>query len=360
MIKVKTKQGFATNRLNYFHDAMRENKFTDVYFAVRNRSFFAHMIVLSACSEFFIENRYKLSATFSEFEYPVINAMLKYCYLGEIHINDEHFKEFLQLADKLQIKSIAPRYETIDQKNCLEVLRLSDDPILKEKAMILTLDNFKTLYKTPSFLNLPASALAEILKSDELNLLVEVVFNSVKLWVNSDEENRRSVLVELLSSIKLTSNEFLVKEVMVFCSVYPECIAILQKAMQSLLNPIQTEDITNYEKIALVGDNNLSGANTIDIYDGKNNSWTLSKDFDLNRSYPASVLVDDWMLIIGGYNSSDKVDYIDLKTGQKHQLNPLNEGRHCLVAVTLRRNSSTDVYVIGGTHNGKALSSVER
>lgn len=54
------------------------------------------------------------------------------------------------------------------------------------------------------------------------------------------------------------------------------------------------------------------------------------------------------------------MDYIDLKTGLKHQLKPLNEGRHCLAAVTLRRDSSIDVYAIGGTHKEKILSSVER
>lgn len=48
---------------------------------------------------------------------------------------------------------------------------------------------------------------------------------------------------------------------MVFCSPYPKCIAILQKAMQSLLknpqNTIQTEEIIKYEKIVLVGGHKL-------------------------------------------------------------------------------------------------------
>lgn len=51
----------------------------------------------------------------------------------------------MQLADKLQIKSIAPRYKIIDETNCLEVLTHSDDLVSREKAMTLTLDNFKTV-----------------------------------------------------------------------------------------------------------------------------------------------------------------------------------------------------------------------
>ncbi|XP_077294961.1 uncharacterized protein LOC143917355 [Arctopsyche grandis] len=128
----------------------------------------------------------------------------------------------------------------------------------------------------------------------------------------------------------------------------------------------------NREKIALVGDVFVEDANTIDIYDGENKSWTLSKNIGFNKCRFASVIVkDSWLLIISGRNSSwqtlTSVDYIDLKNGQKHLLKPLNQARVDFSAVTLRRNSSTDVYAIGGfeitnaeSRTGNILSSVER
>ncbi|XP_077295045.1 uncharacterized protein LOC143917413 [Arctopsyche grandis] len=128
----------------------------------------------------------------------------------------------------------------------------------------------------------------------------------------------------------------------------------------------------NREKIALVGGWNEEMANTIDIYNGENKSWTLSENIGFNKCCFASIIVkDSWLLIIGGENSSNQtltsVEYIDLKNGQKHPLKPLNQARQQFSAVTLRRNSSTDVYAIGGfelttaeSRTGNILSSVER
>ncbi|XP_077290749.1 ectoderm-neural cortex protein 1-like [Arctopsyche grandis] len=380
MIEVNAKPDFAKNQTKYLYDAMGEKKFTDVIFSVGKRSFHAHIIVLAACSEFFIENRTRLNPVFAGFKYPVIDAIFKYCYTGKISIADEHYENFLSLADKLQIKNVAPRYETINEINCLEVLSLSDDPVSKKKAMSLTFDNYKTLYKTPGFLSLPDSVLDEILKSDKLRVSAEEAFDSVKLWVDYDGTNRRSELVQLLGSMKLTllPFEFLVDKFMLFCSSYPECIEILRQTMQkSSANCQNSFKIEENDKIALIGDLHYNKANSIDVYDGKNNTWTLKEDFKFNRSRFASVLIDHWIMIIGGFMDpsenidfnrdsgfnlldSSQVDYIDLKDGQQHQLKPLNQSRYFFSAVTFSHNSTTDVYAIGGLKNLDSLSSVER
>ncbi|XP_077292966.1 uncharacterized protein LOC143915992 [Arctopsyche grandis] len=414
MIEVEAKPGFAKNRLEYLYDATKERKFTDVTFAVGNRSFFAHLVVPSACSEFFYENRYKLSAVFSEFNHSVIEAILKYCYTGKINIEKKHLKNFMELAKKLEIKSIAPLFETIDATNCLEVLSLSDDPNSRKNAMSLTIDNFKTLYKNQKIVNLPVLTLTDILKSDKLNVSAEEVFESVKLWVKSDEKNRKSELVDVLRFVRLPSlsMEFLVKEVLVFCSPYEECIGILQQEFEQNLKNLQSKlstsehnfdnsqsklsicerkfensqskltiaeqslkdfqsklsmaelklNLGEFDKIALIGDFNISVANTIDVYDGRTNTWNLSRNFNFDRDEFASVLVKEIIMIIGGNKSAagyNTVDYIDLKDGQKHSLKPLNQGRCYHSAVTLHHLTSSDVYAIGG-YNEKNLSSVER
>lgn len=64
-------------------------------------------------------------------------------------IDDKDFEQFVALGKKLQINSIDPQYKTIDQTNCLEVLRISDDPMSREQAMRLTLENFKTVRLIP-------------------------------------------------------------------------------------------------------------------------------------------------------------------------------------------------------------------
>ncbi|XP_077293067.1 kelch-like protein 23 isoform X2 [Arctopsyche grandis] len=125
------------------------------------------------------------------------------------------------------------------------------------------------------------------------------------------------------------------------------------------------------QKMALVGGYNLEMASTIDIFDGLEKSWTLSKNIGIDKKRFPSVLVGDWIVIIGGKNSSNEtvasVEYIDLKSGQKQPLKPLNQARNDFSAVKLRRDSSTDVYAIGGfvvtyieNGAGTRLSSVER
>ncbi|XP_077289486.1 kelch-like protein 25 [Arctopsyche grandis] len=371
MFVVKASSDFAAKRVEYLYDAMKRDKKCDTSFAVGGRYFYAHLVVLSAYSEFFSRNIDKLSETFSPFDSDVINAILKYCYTGEISIADRHYDKLLELANRLEVK-IPPRYETVDLSNCLEVLKSTEDSDLKTEAMDLTLGNFETLHKTKDFLNLPVSNVNEILKSNDLFVRSEEsIFNAVKLWVNHDNANRKSDLAQLMRSVRLSllSMEFFIDEVLTFCHSCADCMTTLRQAVKDKNDksfvPRETprSKIKGY-KMALVGGWDIDMANTIDIFDGLKNSWTLSKKIGINKSSFASVLVGDWILIIGGLNSSNgsmtSVEYIDLKSGEKKPLKPLNQDRYLFSAVTLRRGSSTDVYAIGGKDNHGRLSSVER
>ncbi|XP_077294205.1 kelch-like protein 40 [Arctopsyche grandis] len=166
-------------------------------------------------------------------------------------------------------------------------------------------------------------------------------------------------------------SEFLVDEVMTFCHSCAECLTSVRQVIKDKDDKSSNQRDTprrKKEKIALVGGDYLNLANTIDIFDGLKKSWTLSEDIGIEKINFASVVVGDWMFIIGG-NSAIKietsVEYIDLKSGQKHPLKPLNQARYKLSAVTLRRDSSTEVYAIGGKLSfflkaGKIRESVER
>ncbi|XP_077289618.1 kelch-like protein 24 [Arctopsyche grandis] len=369
MYLVKAKPDFAAKRVEYLYEAFQQNKKCDTLFTVRGREFPAHLIVLMACSEFFGSNEGLVEGIMSQFDYKVIDAILKYCYTGEINIGEKHLKKLLELANLLEVK-IPPQFKTVNKSNCLNVLKSTGDSELLKKAMDLTLENFETLHKTQGFLNLPLFNLMEILKSNDLNVpSEESVFRAVKLWVNHDNANHKSNLAQLMKSVRLSllSLEFIVNEVMTFCNSCAECMTTIR---QEIINKNDKSFVSKetprrkIQKMALVGGSNTDMANTIDIFDGLKNSWTLSKNIGINKYYFASVLVGDWILIIGGVNSSNatvtsEVEYIDLKSGEKKPLKPLNRARYEFSAVTLRRGSSTDVYAIGGRDNDY-LSSVER
>ncbi|XP_077295844.1 kelch-like protein 24 [Arctopsyche grandis] len=370
MFVVKAMSNFAAKRVKYLYEAMQQDKKCDTNFTVRGRNFPAHLIVLMACSEFFGTNETKVAGIFSDFDDEVIVAILKYCYTGEIKIRVKYHKKLLELANRLEVK-IPPQFKRVNKSNCLKVLKSTGDSELLKKAMDLTLENFETLHKTQGFLNLPVSNVIEILKSDDLNVYYEEhVFNAVKLWVNHNDANRRKELAQLMRSVRLSllPVEFIVSEVMTFCQSCAECMTILRPAIKERNDksfiPRETPR-RKIQKMALVGGWNIDLANSIDIFDGLKNSWTLFKNIGINKYDFASVLVGDWIVTIGGGNSSGEsvtsVEYIDMKNGQKQPLNPLNKARWLFSAVTLRRGSSTEVYAIGGNDDDYLpLSSVER
>ncbi|XP_077301923.1 kelch-like protein 25 [Arctopsyche grandis] len=378
MYLVKAKSDFAAKRVEYLYEAMKKDKKCDTGFSVRGRNFPAHLIVLMACSEFFGTNEGLVEDIMSPFDYEVIEAILKYCYTGEINIGEKHRTKLLELANLLEVK-IPPQFKTVNNSNCLKVLKSSGDSELLKKAKDLTMENFETLHKTQDFLNLPASNVIEILKWDDLLVSSEEsVFNAVKLWVNHDDANRKKDLAQLMRSVRLSllPLEFLVNEVMTFCHSCAECMIAIRQEIKNKNDKSFIPRETPCRKIkgkkmALVGGFDLDMASTIDIFDGLENNWTLSKNIGINKCRFASVVVEHWIVIIGGKNSSKElvtsVEYIDLKSGQKQPLQPLNQARQDFSAVTLSRGSSTDVYAIGGfeitnveTQKGNYLSSVER
>ncbi|XP_077294952.1 uncharacterized protein LOC143917345 [Arctopsyche grandis] len=276
-----------------------------------------------------------------------VNGHLRRSILDTSNIYFE--RDFVFIEDK-------HRKKIMDNVNCK----------LKTRAMDLTLENFETLHKTQVFLNLPTNTVIEILKSDDLIVPSEEdVFNAVKLWVNHNDANRYIELAQLMGSVRLSllSTKFLVKEVMTFCHSCAECLTSIRQVIKDKNDKFYIQRDTPRRKkvkIALVGGNYLDGPNTIEIYDVLKKRWTLSKDIGFNKIFFSSVVVGDWLVIIGGYNSSEEsltsVEYIDLKNGQKHPLKPLNHARKQLSAVTRRcRDSSTDVYAIGGDDSRKSV-----
>ncbi|XP_077287942.1 kelch-like protein 24 [Arctopsyche grandis] len=342
MYDIEAKLGFQTDRLEKLYSAAKDKKYTDVQFTVRDRSIFAHMVILAACSEIFIkESVEKLNRIFSGFDDAVIDALLRFCYTGVIKIEEDLYEKFKDLATQLEIYNLY--YKTIDVKNSLEALTFSNDPASVETAMYFALENFENLYKTPDFLDLPFSTLTDIIKSDYLCVSSEAhVIRAVKLWVDKDDDKRRPKLKELLSFVKLPGLAMEMNHTEVWTGYYssPEYTEMVNQAIDSILKH-QKNTSQRWKSVKIVLDNI-----NIAIYDSKNKSWT-KKMYPFGIFGYVSTLIDDWIMIIGG-NKSKEVKYIDLKDGQMHTLKPMHQNRWFSSAVTMRRHSSTDIYVIGG------------
>ena len=102
-------------------DLFTSSNFTDVTFVCDDQTQFkAHKLVLSACSPLF---RSILSGnTHSQFIYlrgiakEEMESVLQFMYLGEATFHEERMKEFLNVANDLDIKEIAQNI-TIENDN---------------------------------------------------------------------------------------------------------------------------------------------------------------------------------------------------------------------------------------------------
>ncbi|XP_077301682.1 kelch-like protein 38 [Arctopsyche grandis] len=250
---------------------------------------------------------------------------------------------------------------------------------LEQKAMDFIINNFRILYRMPEFCRLPDYIALKILYSDRLNVSSEEeVFHAVRLWVNFDEENRREKLIYMLRSVRLTllSIEFFLIEVVPFCDPCYECTDNFFRAVEEIMVPSlfnRPKYRMGRAKLAVIGASEFTDASkTIDVYDGVKNTWTLSKNLNIDRARFASVVVNDWILILGGCKliqmfgepvdtPISEVGYIDLKDGQIYKLKSLHAPRFDFQMVTISADSSIDVYVIGGADiNKKAVTRVER
>ncbi|XP_077296697.1 kelch-like protein 28 [Arctopsyche grandis] len=257
-----------------------------------------HLVVLSACSEFFGRNENNFNETFSPFDFNVIDVILKYCYTGEISIDDHQYKKYMELANLLEVK-VPPRYETVDLSNYLAVLKLTGDPELKKKAMDLTLEIFETNARFSQSTSLHCDRNIKILNVPS----EENVFNSVKFWVNYDDASRKNDLVNLISyvSLSLLSIKFLVEEVIKFFNSCADCMTSLRLAILDKIS-LNSKSLNQRETRR-----RKKSANTIDVYDGEEKNWILLKDIGIIKNSFASVIAGDWIIIIGGMNSSNYV-----------------------------------------------------
>ncbi|XP_077298978.1 kelch-like protein 20 [Arctopsyche grandis] len=250
LFEVKPKPNFAQERIEFLYEGAKQKRFCDVLFTVGDKSYGAHKVVLSATTEFFESSQNNLNAIFSKYDAEVIDAMIKFCYLGEIYIEQRHKEKLFDLAKRLAV-IIPPIYVTVDLSNCLEAFQLTDDPELQKQAMDLILANFEELYKKPNFFDLVDSELIEIIKSDDLIVTSEEdVFRSVELWVNHDKENRKNKLPQLMSGVRLSliPLEVLVADVTDFFSSCKECKNPVRNAILNVKSPTSQKETARKQK----------------------------------------------------------------------------------------------------------------
>lgn len=96
-----------------------EEDLVDITFACEGRKIGAHKLVLFSCSPYFkdlLSNNKSSHPVFffHDISYDILKAILEYMYMGEVHITNENLKDFIRVAEALQIRGLSKDTSTTD------------------------------------------------------------------------------------------------------------------------------------------------------------------------------------------------------------------------------------------------------
>jgi BTB/POZ domain len=89
-----------------------EEDLVDITFACEGKKIGAHKLVLFSCSPYFKELLKENRSThpvffFHDISFDILKAILEYMYLGEVHITNDKLKDFIRVAEALQIRGLS-------------------------------------------------------------------------------------------------------------------------------------------------------------------------------------------------------------------------------------------------------------
>ena len=114
-----------SSTLIYFRRMRDEEDLIDITFACEGKKLGAHKLVLYSCSPYFKdllkENKSQHPIFFfHDISYDILKAILEYMYLGEVHITNDNLKDFIRVAEALQIRGLSK-----DTSTTVSVLMMS-------------------------------------------------------------------------------------------------------------------------------------------------------------------------------------------------------------------------------------------
>ncbi|XP_077283530.1 kelch-like protein 5 [Arctopsyche grandis] len=373
------------------HAHLHNNHFCDVVLIANGHRFPAHRLVLSSASEYFsamftgqlIESTQN-EITLENVEVEAMQALIPYCYTGIIDLQEETVENILSAARLLQLNAVVNAccdflQQQLHPSNCLGIAMFAEQQSclsLQMQASEYTRQNFMEVYKNQEFLKLSLDQLAELLKSDDLNVTSEEhVFESMMTWFMYDQLNREKFLHTLLEYVKLPllSPVFLFDQVKKACSKIVKCQPLIMEALEWHLLPERRQQLSSNRtdprkstmcKILAVGGMDVNKSNaSIEIYDPCTNSWSMFMKMAVRRLQFGVAVIKDKLVLIGGRDglrTLNTVDCIDLKSMTTTALSPLQTQRHGLSVAVMGDGPNAPVYAVGGHDGWSYINTVER
>lgn len=141
-----------------------------------------------------------------------LQILVQYCYTGTIELREDNVETLLATACLLQLTPVVNACcnflaKQLHPSNCLGFALFAEQQschTLFELSTSYTCQHFMQVCKNQEFYQLSAEQLANLLKSDDLNVPTEKdVFHALMAWIQHDFDAREKHIPDLLGLIRL-------------------------------------------------------------------------------------------------------------------------------------------------------------
>ncbi|KAJ7310500.1 hypothetical protein JRQ81_007422 [Phrynocephalus forsythii] len=367
---------------------LQQKQLCDVFLLAGDHKIPAHRLVLSAVSDYFaamftndVREAKQEEIKMEGVDPDALKDLVRYAYTGILELKEDTIESLLAAACLLQLPPVIEvccsfLMKQLHPSNCLGIRSFGDAQgctELLQVAHVYTTEHFMEVIKNQEFLLLPASEIAKLLSSDDLNVPdEESIFKALMMWVRHDLQNRQRDLGMLLSYIRLP---LLSPQLLADLENSPmftddlECQKLLMEAMKYHLLPerrsmmqsprTKPRKSTVGSLYAVGGMDATKGTTTIEKYDLRTNSWVQIGTMNGRRLQFGVAVIDNKLYIVGGRDglkTSNTVECFNPVTKAWTVMPPMSTHRHGLGVAMLEG----PMYAVGGHDGWSYLNTVER
>uniref|UniRef100_A0A8B9Z2I2 Kelch like family member 5 n=1 Tax=Buteo japonicus TaxID=224669 RepID=A0A8B9Z2I2_9AVES len=282
-------------------------------------------------------------------------ALVQYAYTGRLELKEDNIECLLSTACLLQLSQVVEAcckflMKQLHPSNCLGIRSFADAQgctDLHKVAHNYTMENFMEVIRNQEFLLLPATEIAKLLASDDMNIPnEETILNALLTWVRHDLEQRRKDLSKLLAYIRLPllAPQFLADmENNALFRDDIECQKLIMEAMKYHLlperRPMLQSPRTKPRKstvgvlFAVGGMDATKGATSIEKYELRTNMWTPVANMNGRRLQFGVAVLDDKLYVVGGRDGLKTLNTVECynpRTKTWSVMPPMSTHRHGL------------------------------
>ncbi|KAM6132497.1 LOW QUALITY PROTEIN: kelch-like protein 5 [Pterocles gutturalis] len=362
---------------------LRHKQLCDVVLVAGDRRIPAHRLVLSSVSDYFaamftndVREARQEEIKMEGVEPNALWALVQYAYTGRLELKEDNIECLLSTACLLQLSQVVEAcckflMKQLHPSNCLGIRSFADAQgctDLHKVAHNYTMENFMEVIRNQEFLLLPATEIAKLLASDDMNIPnEETILNALLTWVRHDLEQRRKDLSKLLAYIRLPllapqfladmENNALVRD--------DRCQKLIMEAMKyhllperrPMLQSPRTKQKSTVGVLFAVEDGATKGATSIEKYELRTNMWTPVANMN-GRRLQFGVAVLGKLYVVGGRDGQtlNTVECYNPRTKTWSVMPPMSTHRHGLGVAVLEG----PMYAVGGHDGWSYLNTVER